>query len=70
MPLSFQLDFLFVNSRLSVRANSLSLIYEIFSPSDCKDMEIRKLDFVTKARLLFTSWANVIICKVNICCCC
>ena len=36
----------------SVRLNDPSLKYQRFAPSGCKDMKIRKLEFVTKIQVL------------------
>ena len=37
----------------SVRSNSLSLKYQRFTPSGCKDIEVRKCDFVAKTQFLW-----------------
>ena len=37
----------------SVRANSLSLKYHRFTASGCKDIEIRKFEFVAKTQFLW-----------------
>ena len=39
----------------SVRSNNLSLKYQRFKSSDCKDVRIRKFEFVTKNQIL---WKN------------
>ena len=36
----------------SVRSKNLSLKYQSFSPSSCKDIGIRKFEFVTKTQFL------------------
>ena len=38
----------------SVRPNNLSLIYQRFTSSDCKDIGIRLFEFVAKTQLLFS----------------
>ena len=37
----------------SVKSNSLSLKYRRFTPSGCKDIEIRKFEFVAKTQFLY-----------------
>ena len=34
----------------SVRSNNLSLKYQRFTPSDCKDVLVRKFEFVAKTQ--------------------
>ena len=38
---------------ISVRLNNLNLKYQRFTPSGCKDIGIRKSEFVTKTQFLF-----------------
>ena len=45
----------------SVRSNSLSMKYQKFTPSDCKDIEIRKFEFVAKTQLLSLKHKLVVI---------
>ena len=44
-PLIFQ-------TKNSVRPNNLSLKYQRFTSSDCKDIGIRQFEFVTKTQFL------------------
>ena len=37
----------------SVRSKYLSLKYQMFTPSGCKDIEIRKFEFVAKTQLIY-----------------
>ena len=37
----------------SLRPNNLSLKYQRFTSSDCKDIEIRHLEFVTKTQFIW-----------------
>ena len=39
-----------------IGSNNLSLKYQRFKPLDCKDIGIRKFEFVTKTRFSFESW--------------
>ena len=43
---------------ISVISNSLSLKYQKFTESGCKDIEIRNFEFVTKAQFL---WKNYVL---------
>ena len=38
----------------SGRSNDLSLKHQRFAPSSCKDIRIRKFEFVTKTQVLFS----------------
>ena len=38
----------------SVRSNNLSLKYQSFTPSGCKDIGRRKFEFVAKTQILYT----------------
>ena len=42
----------------SVRSNSLSLKYPLFAPSGCKDIGVRKGEFVAKTQFLCCSGIN------------
>ena len=50
----------------NVRSNNLSLKYQRFTPSGCKNKEIRKCEFVAKTQLLWKSILTKIVPKMAV----
>ena len=46
----------------SVRLNSLSLKYNWFTPSGCKDIEIRTFEFVANTQFLYNPFNEMDLC--------
>ena len=43
---------------ISVRSNHISLKYQRFTPSGCKNIGIRKFKFVAKTQFLYPKWTS------------
>ena len=48
----------------SVRSNNLSCNYQSFTPSNCKEIEIRKFEFVVKTQFLYVETLSIMALKL------